>query len=448
MLFPSPEFLFFFLPLVFLLTRIGSLSIQNIVLLAASLVFYYSTDSRYFVLFCAVLAFTYLGGRVLSVKKAKPLLVLFIGILLLPLLFYKYMPPLSPVLSVFGLSLPTFLLPVGISFYSFQAISYLADIYRGEVYAAKNPIPFCTYLALFPQLVAGPIVRYSEVERELSHRTPDTEEGLYRFLTGFLKKVLLADAMGVFFSGSVEAEAGALSVLFGLIAAAMQIYFDFSGYSDMAIGLGLLFGFRFPENFRYPYIAKSASDFWRRWHITLSSFFKSYVYIPLGGNRNGRLRTLRNLLIVWALTGIWHGASLNFLLWGLFWFLFLSLEKFTPLGAFLKKLPSCLSHLYAWILILFSWWLFSFPDLSLGARYLQKLGSGHLLTPLGAHELLRFFPFFLLSALFITPLPARLFSRLRKKRPRTAAMLLLLSFLLGISYLLYRDYSPFLYYRF
>ncbi len=448
MVFPSPEFLFLFLPLVFLLTKRGSFRIQNALLFLASLVFYALTDLSSLWLFLSVLAFTYCAGRLLARRKRKWLLLPSVFLLLLPLLFYKYTPPLSPLLRLAGLPLPQLLLPIGISFYSFQAISYLCDVYRGDVIPARDPIPFCTYLALFPQLVAGPIVRYTDVARELMHRTPDCNEGAYRFAVGFLKKLLIADAAGAYFAGTLAAEAGALSALFGLLAASVQIYFDFSGYSDMAIGLGLLFGFRFPENFRYPYTAKSAVDFWRRWHITLSSFFKSYVYIPLGGNRRGKARTLCNLLIVWSLTGIWHGASVNFLLWGLFWFLFLALEKFTPLGRLLARLPAALSHLYASLLILFSWWLFSFPDPSLGVRYLARLGSGVLLTGAGAHDLLRFLPILVLSFFLATPMPARLFARLRESRPRTAAALLCIGFLFGLAFLFYRAYSPFLYYRF
>ncbi len=448
MLFPSAEFLFLFLPIVWLLSLLGGLKTQNRILCLFSLVFYALTDLQRLPLFLFVLLFTYLFGRLLYRRNTKPLLFFGVAVLLGILIFYKYLPPLSALLSPLGLPVLSLTLPIGISFYSFQAISYLADIARGDVIPEKSPIAFLTYLAFFPQLIAGPIVRYSDVATALYERTPAREEGTYRFLTGIMKKVLIADAMGVFFSEAMLRDAGALYLFFGLLAASFQIYFDFSGYSDMAIGLGLIFGFRFPENFRYPYIADSGSEFWRRWHITLSSFFKSYVYIPLGGNRRGKARTALNLLFVWSLTGLWHGAAPQFLLWGIFWFCVLAAEKLTPFGSVLARLPRPLRHLYSLTLILFGWWLFSFPSLTHAVLYAKRLFTSSFITAAGGFDILRFLPIFLLAGLCSTPLPARLLSRLRKTRPHLSAALLLSGFCLSLSFLFYRDYSPFLYFRF
>ena len=445
MLFGSIEFLFLFLPIVLLLTRLLSVPMQNLALVLFSLLFVYLSDAAHFPVFLFVLSFSYLSGLLIAKRKGRATLLLSVSTLVLLLVFFKYV---SPRLSGTPLSFLYTTLPVGISFYTFQAISYLTDVKRRTVTAEKSPIRFSAYLALFPQLIAGPIVRYGDVADDLSERTCKRGEGLCRFLLGLGKKLLIADAMGEYFALAKASPSSALIAFFGLIAASFQIYFDFSGYSDMAIGLGKMLGFRFPENFRYPYIAESARDFWQRWHITLSDFFKNYVYIPLGGNRRGRLRTFFNLLFVWVLTGLWHGGTLNFLLWGLYWFFFLSLERFTPFGRFLSRLPRVIRHLYALTVILFSWLIFSFTDISSLLSYASALFSTPLFTPLALYDVIRTLPLFLLAGLLSTPIPHRIFEKISLRRPVFSTVLPLLVFAFSVSFLLYRDYSPFLYFRF
>jgi len=445
MLFGSIEFLFLFLPIVLLLSLFLSVPKQNLMLVFASLLFVFLSDAAHFPVFLFVLAFSYLSGLLVARQKGRTALILSVGVLVLLLVFFKYV---SPRLSGTPLSFLYTTLPVGISFYTFQAISYLADVRARTVPPEKSPIRFSAYLALFPQLIAGPIVRYADVMDDLFKRTAKRGDGLCRFLLGLGKKLLIADAMGEYFALAKASPSSSLIAFFGLLAASFQIYFDFSGYSDMAIGLGKMLGFRFPENFHYPYIAESARDFWRRWHITLSDFFKHYVYIPLGGNRRGRLRTFFNLLAVWVLTGLWHGGSLNFLLWGIYWFFFLSLERFTPFGRLLERSPRPIRHLYTLTVILFSWLIFSFTDIPSLLTYARALLSPPFATPLALYEVVRTLPLFLLTAFLSTPIPYRLFEKISLRRPFFSTALPLLVFALSVSFLLYRDYSPFLYFRF
>ena len=316
MLFGSIEFLFFFLPIVLLLTRLLSVPMQNLALVLLSLLFVFLSDAAHFPVFLFVLSFSYLSALLIARKKGQAAFVLSVGILVLLLVFFKYV---SPRLSGTPLSFLYTTLPVGISFYTFQAISYLADVRNGTVLPEKSPIRFSAYLALFPQLIAGPIVRYIDVEREIQHRTYTVDSvyrGVTRFTIGLAKKVvisntvaLLADTIFAFPANGMSAATAWL----GAIAYTLQIYFDFSGYSDMAIGMGHMLGFNFLENFNYPYISRSVQEFWRRWHMSLSTWFKDYLYIPLGGNRKGKIRTYINLIIVFACTGFRHGAAWNFL---------------------------------------------------------------------------------------------------------------------------------------
>lgn len=446
MVFSSPEFLFLFLPLALLCVGIGSLRLQNLLLLGFSLLFYAMTDPTHFLLFVGVILYSYLAGLWLSRFHTRVWTFLSVLPLAVNLFLYKYFGTLTDVLM-----LPVALrlvLPVGISFYTFQSLSYLFDVARGDIPPERSIFSFALYLSLFPQLVAGPIVRYTDVMAELSERTPDTR-GMERFMLGLAKKVLVADAMGeIFLSAQDGVESSAILLWLGLFAAAFQIYFDFSGYSDMAIGIGRMLGFRFPENFDYPYTARSATEFWRRWHITLTSFFRAYVYIPLGGNRKGRLRTALNLAVVWALTGLWHGPTLNFLLWGLYWLLFQLLEKFCGVSLLLSRLPRVISHFYTVILILFGWLLFFFTDLSALVGYTKAMFSMPFLNVASLFDLLRLFPVFLCAALLATPLPMRLYRRIKARRPSVGVVLPLFLFLLSVSFLLYRAYSPFLYFRF
>ncbi len=446
MLFSSPEFLFLFLPLALLCTHFRSLKLQNHLLLCLSLLFYALTDISHFFVFLAVILYCYLAGLLLSRFPSRIWTILAIIPPIANLFLYKYLATFTEAL---GLPFPfRLLLPVGISFYTFQGISYLCDVARRDIPCEKSLTAFALYLSLFPQLVAGPIVRYTDIAADLAARTPDGN-GIERFLFGLAKKVLIADAMGEIFL-SAQNGIGRSAVLgwIGASAAAFQIYFDFSGYSDMAIGIGRMLGFHFPENFDYPYTAKSATEFWRRWHITLSAFFRSYVYIPLGGNRKGRLRTLLNLALVWTLTGLWHGPTLNFLLWGLYWLFFLLLEKFCGLSHLLSRLPRPIVHLYTCFVILFGWLLFFFTDLSTLKEYVRAMFTAPLFDPATMYDSMRYLLFLLAATLFSTKLPIEGYRKAAKRRPLVTVVLPISLLILSVSFLLFRDHSPFLYFRF
>ena len=368
MVFSSTAFLFAFLPaalcVYFLCPKRHGL--RNLVLLLFSLGFYGWGGWRLLPLLGYSILVNYLFGLLVAKEKRKKLRLTLAVILNLGLLFgYKYLGfatenlnRLFPALPVLNIALP-----IGVSFYTFQGLSYVIDVYRGGAAAEKNPLNVALYIALFPQLVAGPIVRYTAVSAELRQRQESlfgVSEGLQRFLLGLGKKLLLANPMAELADAVFAQEAAYLSTgmaWLGVIAYSAQIYFDFSGYSDMAIGLGRVFGFHFPENFNYPYLADSVTDFWRRWHISLSSWFRDYVYIPLGGNRCGKWKQLRNLLLVWLLTGIWHGAAWNYLLWGLYYGVLLILEKFV-FARVLERLPKAIKHIYALLLIFVGWLIF------------------------------------------------------------------------------------------
>ena len=463
MLFSSFEFLYLFLPLTvfayFCVPRGG----KNHVLLIASLIFYGIASPRLLPLLLAVSLADWGFGLFIETQmlKGKPrranaavvLALLFnVGVLG----FFKYLDPLLSVLRFKPLGIE---LPVGISFYVFQAMSYVLDVRRRTVSAQKNGLTFVTYVSLFPQLVAGPIVRYSEIEKELSdrrHTLMGVADGLSVFSVGLAKKVLLANGAGQIWEQSVllsNRGNTTLGAWIGIIGFAFQIYFDFSGYSDMARGLGKIFGFEFPENFRYPYISRSITEFWRRWHITLSSWFREYVYIPLGGNRYGKARTYLNLLIVWGLTGIWHGASLNFLFWGLYFFVVLLIEKLFLLK-FLKKTPAFAGHIYAVFLILIGWLIFAADGLEDPfAYFLNLFGVGcPILDSDTLYEFGRNLPFLLIMAVGCTPLTAKIFSRLKQKNELLAKglrnSLAVISLIVCTCYLADSGYNPFLYFRF
>lgn len=358
MVFSSVLFLFRFLPVFFLFYFVVPRRARNLVLFLGSLVFYAWGEPVYVVLMLFSTISDYIHGLLIARcrgKKAAAYLLASSIVINLGLLgFFKYS----------GLNLP---LPIGISFYTFQTMSYTIDVYRGEVKAQRNILDFAVFVTMFPQLIAGPIVKYKAVAGELRMRhasLEDMAEGARRFVLGLGKKVLLANNIGQLFTETVKTAPENLSALtawLGILAYAFQIYFDFSGYSDMAIGLGRIMGFHFPENFHYPYIATSVTDFWRRWHMSLSGWFREYVYIPLGGNRKGLPRQLVNIIIVWSLTGIWHGAGWNFLLWGMWFAVFLILEK-VILGKKLEKLPKLLGWLYAMAVVLIGWCFFSLEE--------------------------------------------------------------------------------------
>ncbi|MBQ8720714.1 MAG: MBOAT family protein [Clostridia bacterium] len=451
MLFSSLEFLYLFLPVsvggYFLCPR----RLKNLWLFAVSLVFYAFGEPVYVLLMLFTVLCDYLFGLRLERGKRKKLILWCAVALNLALLgFFKYYDLFASLVGLPELNIP---LPIGISFYTFQALSYVVDVYRGQVRAERSFVSFGAYVSLFPQLIAGPIVKYSDVSRELSdrrHSVSDAAEGIARFCVGLSKKVLLANGAGELSEAFFE-KGSVLSFFVGLLLYAMQIYYDFSGYSDMAIGLGRIFGFRFPENFNYPYTSESITEFWRRWHITLSSWFREYVYIPLGGNRKGKWRTYLNLFVVWSLTGLWHGASLNFILWGVYFFVLLVIEKAFFLKC-LKNIPKVLRCLYSGVFILIGWLIFAaegvtVTELFAGISSLSFTDGGVTL-----YALLRILPFILIMLVGVTPLPKRLFSQLAENRPALGAtlrnILSVASLLLCTAYLADAGYNPFLYFRF
>ena len=348
-------------------------------------------------------------------------------------------------------------LPIGISFYTFQIMSYIIDLYNGKVKVQRNLLDFALYISLFPQLIAGPIVRYTDIEHQLRHRKESGEKfakGLMRFTIGLAKKVLFANTMGALFESVTSLDTAKLSSVtawIGIIAYTLQIYFDFSGYSDMAIGLGSIFGFDFCENFNYPYIAKSVTDFWRRWHISLSTWFKEYVYIPLGGNRCKTPRVILNLLIVWLLTGLWHGAAWNFVAWGLYYGIILILEKYL-FGSIIKKLPNALMHIVTLIIVMIGWVFFSSESFSFSLQYLKAMFFGSSIGIFDSqawYYILSYGIAILIAAVFATPLPRKLTEAVDKQKMNIARIIIYPAMLmLCIIFMISDTYNPFLYFRF
>lgn len=468
MVFSSLEFLFFYLPAVlfiYFLIPAKYLAARNFALLAVSLLFYGWSEPTYIWIMFLSIAIDYICGRLVgkykqtAPKKAKAALVTSIVLNLSILGFFKYadfiIQNLSLIPALSGLKPLGIALPVGISFYTFQTMSYTLDVYLGEASVQKNIATFGSYVTMFPQLIAGPIVRYRDVDNELrtrSHTLENAARGIRRFICGLAKKVLLANTAGAFYESFVSGVNDTPSVLgawMGVIFFAFQIYFDFSGYSDMAIGLGFILGFNFPENFNYPYISKSITDFWRRWHITLSTWFREYVYIPLGGNRKGRARTFINLIIVWFLTGLWHGASWNFVLWGLYFAVLLIIEK-AFLGKILSKLPQFISHIYAIIFIVFGWFIFIYCDLENPIAYLSSMFCAPLISQVAIYDLVRGLLFLAILAVASTKMPYKLYCKLKDKTVFKVIMCIMLPFILLIctAYLVDSSYNPFLYFRF
>jgi len=470
MVFSSIPFLFFFLPISLFCYFIVPYRFKNWMLLLFSLLFYAWGEPIYILLMIFSSVVDYTNGRLIEKyqhqKNKKRFFMILSVIINLSLLgFFKYADFfLQNLNSWFSLQLPLFEigLPIGISFFTFQTMSYSIDVYRGEVKAEKNFLTFMTYVSMFPQLIAGPIVRYETVAKELKYREITLAKftsGFTRFLLGLFKKVLLANQIGFLFS-LISNDLSNLSVLtswLGLLSFALQIYFDFSGYSDMAIGMGKIFGFTYLENFNYPYISTSITDFWRRWHISLSSWFRDYVYIPLGGSRVSRIFHIRNILVVWLLTGFWHGASWNFLLWGLYFGLLLLIEKFL-LKPCLERLPKWLQHTYALFFILLGWLLFAFEDLSTLWFYAKSLfGINHnaIVDTTGLFYLTNYLCLFLLGILFSMPCYPWLLKRIeacsKKKRliyQGCLYVLFTILFFFTLASLVSDSYNPFLYFRF
>lgn len=471
MVFSSITFLFRFIPIFMILYFVTPRRMRNIILFLGSLFFYAWGEPIYVLLMLFSTLSDYVHGRLIgacrSRRVARGLLISSIVINLGMLGFFKYSDFLiGTVNQLLGSNLPLLKLPlpIGISFYTFQTMSYTIDCYRGEAKVQKNLLDFGVFVTMFPQLIAGPIVKYRDVQDRLHERKADITAisyGCRRFVTGLAKKVLLANNLGLLWTEISGGNMGGTTVLgawMGALAYAFQIYFDFSGYSDMAIGMGAILGFHFPENFNYPYMAKSVTDFWRRWHISLSSWFREYVYIPLGGNRRGMPRQLLNILIVWMLTGIWHGAGWNFLLWGLWFALWLILEKLV-LGWVLKVLPSMVGRLYTWLVVLVSWVFFAIESGNGAMNYLYVMfgqGAAGLYDSATLFTLLEYRVLLLFAALAATPLAHRLSEAFFRSTGsgvvavRRVAEKLVLSLLLlaSIAYIVEASYNPFLYFRF
>ena len=471
MIFSSPYFLFLYFPIVLLLYYISPLKLRNLVLLVFNLIFYGWGEPVYVVIMFASIAIDYSHGLIVTRCKAKGndrgarAAVASSVIFNLALLgFFKYWNfiagtlgflPVIESLPVPGGSIP-FTLPIGISFYTFQTMSYTIDVYRGDARAQKNIVTFGTFVTLFPQLIAGPIIKYKDLDQQLTGRSHSFEQfasGVQRFVIGACKKVLLANALGPLWDVYLATPADQLTTLgawLGIIAFSLQLYFDFSGYSDMAIGLGRMFGFEFMENFNYPYLAKSATEFWQRWHISLGTWFREYLYFPLGGSRVKAPRMVFNLLIVWAATGIWHGANWNFLLWGLYYFFWIVLEKLW-LGKLLKKAPSWLGHIYGLFVAVSGMAIFAIEDLSAMGAYLAAMfgfGAGAL-DGTFLYYLRNYLPILVIAVVACTPLAARLWKKL-PERARQAAfpVLMCAGLVLTTAYLVDGTYNPFLYFRF
>ena len=470
MLFSSIVFLFSFLPAVMILYYLLPVRFRNVILLLASLVFYAWGEPVYLFLMLLSILFNYFSGldiaRNLQDKRAAKRSLVFNLIINLAVLgFFKYegfvLDTLNGILPV-HISYHALPLPIGISFYTFQILSYIIDVYRGNVKVQTNLPNFALYVTMFPQLIAGPIVQYADVDEQLASREVSRTkfgEGSMYFIRGLAKKVLLANTSGMIFtevSGLAKGNIAVMTAWLGAFAYMFQIYFDFGGYSDMAIGLGKMFGFEFLENFHYPYVSTSVTEFWRRWHISLSTWFREYVYIPLGGNRKGDSRTITNLLIVWMLTGFWHGAAWNFVAWGLYYGIILILEKFVW-GQYVEKWPGAVRHIYAMVLILIGWVLFFSPSLGYALKYVGVMfgiGASGLMDKLGWFYLLSNWLIYLMAVLGSSSIGYRLMRNIQRapgsrvgKYTMTGVMYLVM-FALSLAFLVTQSFNPFLYFRF
>lgn len=463
MVFSSIPFLYFFLPLTLAVYAVAPRKTKNAVLLIFSLLFYWWGEPKYVLLMAFTITFCYFAGIIIENRRNSPkgklLLTFSVAVPLGLLALFKYADfLLGTVNSLTGADVPLLklALPIGISFYTFQAISYIVDVYRGDVPAQKNYISLATYITLFPQLIAGPIVRYTTVAEDLKSRKHSLEgisDGIFRFTVGVGKKVLIANLLGSLCTA--YRESAEPSVVFAWVYAfafALQIYFDFSAYSDMAIGMGKILGFRFLENFNYPFISKSITEFWRRWHISLGSWFRDYVYIPLGGNRVKPLKHIVNILVVWCLTGLWHGAAWTFMAWGLYFGVILIIEKLF-LKKHLEKLPAVFQHIYVLVLVLISFVLFNADSFTMALNDLKLMfGFGGL--PLMSEDTLynlSSYAVLLVAALFgATPLVKKLAEKLRGRSFCSAfeAVAVAVILILSTAYLVDGSFNPFLYFRF
>ena len=465
MVFSTPIFLFYFLTLTLLVYYLVPRRLRNPVLLCASLLFYFWGERVYTVIMLLSTAIDYTHGMLVERCKARgndrgarmavaSSMVFNLGLLF----FFKYWDFLAGSLQAVGLGFMPVLnihLPIGISFYTFQTMSYTIDVYRGDARAQRSIVNFGTFVTLFPQLIAGPILKYKDLGDQIDQRDCTAEKfasGVQIFMVGMGKKVLLANNVGLLWERYKALPPDQLTVAgawLGVIAFTFQIYFDFSGYSDMAIGMGQMLGFHFPENFNYPYTAASVTEFWRRWHISLTTWFREYLYIPLGGSRKGTWRTVRNISLVWFCTGFWHGASWNFILWGLHFFVWLMLEKYL-LRNFLQKLPSWLRHFYTLVVVFVGWGVFAMEDLTVCVRYFKTcFGSGTLWSAADGYYLIAYGLTLLLLTVGSTRLPRKVWDRLPERtRDLLGPLLMTAGLVICTAYLVDGSYNPFLYFRF
>lgn len=464
MVFSSVVFLYIFLPTMLLLYFLVPSKLKNAVMIIASLIFFAWGEIRYIFIMLILAVMDYICGKNINrnfdnTKKKRIYLFIDVGVNLLILFFFKYSDFIIENINlVTGLKIPllNIPLPIGVSFNTFQSLSYIIDVYRGTVKCEKSFYNYLTYTTLFPQIIAGPIVRYETVDEELEVKNISMNNfsmGMKRFILGLAKKVLIANNIGKLWSLIELGQYTGMSTMLawiGIIAFALQIYFDFSGYSDMAIGLAQIFGMKFDENFNYPYISKSITEFWRRWHITLGSWFRDYIYIPLGGNRKGLVKQIRNILIVWFLTGAWHGASWNFILWGVYFGIILILEK-TILLKILNKIPKIFSHIYAIILILISWAIFAFTDLTNVVNYIKVMfgiGNVALINGEAIYYLKNYIVTIIIGIICSTPLISKLKTKDNTINAIFETIIYLGLFFLSTASLVSDTYNPFLYFRF
>ena len=462
MVFTSINFLYYFLPTVLILYFIVPKKYKNLLLLISSLLFYFYGEPKYIILMIIEIVLAYFEARLIEKYKSKEIFIFSIFIHVLLLCIFKYTNFLiTNINGIFNtnITLLNIVLPIGISFYTFQIISYLVDVYKGKVKAQKNFISLATYVSLFPQLIAGPIVRYETINDELDNRKQtfnDFSSGISRFIIGLSKKVLIANILGELCNIFILSNEKTILFywIYG-ISYSLQIYFDFSAYSDMAIGLGRMFGFHFMENFDYPYISKSITEFWRRWHISLSSWFKDYVYIPLGGSREGTFKLIRNILIVWLLTGLWHGSEWTFVIWGMFIGILLVIEKLL-LNKYIEKLPSIVRRIYTLFIIMISFIIFSGSNINESFNNIVGLFnfSNPFINRFTIHYL-KDYGLVLIIAIFLsTPILKNTIIKLKENKKINniinilEIIVLLILLVIVTSYLIDSSYNPFLYFRF
>lgn len=460
MVFSSIIFLFAYLPLTLVLYYITPLRFRNGVLFILNLVFYAWGEPRYVVIMLLSTIIDYVHGFLVEKwrdndKKARRAVASSVVFNLGILFFFKYFDffaaSLAAVFPGFPLKPLGISLPIGISFYTFQTMSYTIDVYRRDAERENNIIRFGTFVTLFPQLIAGPIIRFKDLATQLKSRTHTAAQfssGIQTFICGLCKKVLLANNIGLLWDTCLAADDRSIIMAWlGALAFTFQIYFDFSGYSDMAMGLGRMFGFEFIENFNYPFISKNVTEFWRRWHISLGTWFREYVYIPLGGNRGSTFKNYRNIFIVWALTGLWHGASWNFVLWGVYFAVILIIEK-SFLLKWLNKRSAIVTRLYSFLILIISFVIFGITDFTQLGGYLQSMFSGRFVTPVTIYYLKSYAVTFLLLIFASTPKPKELFSRLIQRHHWLLYASCILGLILSVAYIVDSTYNPFLYFRF